>query len=108
MRAARLVALAGLLVAAAPGAAGAGEHQVSQKGKQFQPGELRIRAGDRVVFRNDDEVTHNVFSKTPGAEFNVKLQAPGTESPVVLERPGVVDVRCAVHPAMKLRIVVEK
>jgi plastocyanin len=105
MRARRL-ALALLLAASAAAPAAAGEHAVSQRGKQFRPGELRVRAGDTVVFRNDDEVTHNVFSKTPGSQFNVKLQAPGTASPVVFEQPGVVDVRCAIHPAMKLRVVV--
>ncbi len=67
-----------------------------------------MHAGDRVVFRNDDDITHNVFSKSEGAAFNVKLQEPGSDSPVVLERPGVVDVRCAIHPKMKLRIVVEE
>jgi plastocyanin len=100
---AALLALLPLFLAAASRAE---DHQVSQKGRQFDPVELRVRAGDRVVFRNDDDVTHNVFSKTVGAEFNVKLQEPGSESPVVMERPGVVDVRCAIHPKMKLRVVV--
>jgi plastocyanin len=86
----------------------AADHFVSQKGAQFAPLELRVHAGDRVVFRNDDDITHNVFSKSEGAAFNVKLQEPGSDSPVVLERPGVVDVRCAIHPKMKLRIVVEE
>jgi hypothetical protein len=49
-----------------------------------------------------------VYSKTPGAEFNVKLQEPGSESPVVMERPGTVDVRCAIHPRMRLRVEVQE
>lgn len=101
------LALAFLAVALAP-AAHAEEHLVSQKGAQFAPLELRVHAGDRVVFRNDDDITHNVFSKSEGSAFNVKLQEPGSDSPVMLERPGVVDVRCAIHPKMKLRIVVEE
>ena len=100
------LALAALL--ALGSAASAEEHHVSQKGKTFAPVELKVRAGDRVVFHNDDDITHNVFSQTRGAEFNVKLQAPGSESPVVMEKPGVVDVRCAIHPSMKLRVVVEE
>jgi plastocyanin len=98
-----LLALLPLLLAAGSRAE---DHHVSQKGAQFEPVELSVRAGDRVVFHNDDDVTHNVFSKTTGAEFNVKLQEPGSESPVVMERPGVVDVRCAIHPRMKLRVQV--
>jgi plastocyanin len=100
-----LLAIASLLLAAA---AGAEDHEVSQKGQQFAPVELKVRAGDQVVFRNDDDVTHNVFSNTEGSAFNVKLQEPGSKNPVAFERAGVVEVRCAIHPKMKLRIVVEE
>jgi plastocyanin len=100
-----LVAIGTLLLAAA---ASAEDHDVSQKGRQFAPAELKVRAGDRVVFHNDDDVTHNVFSQTAGSAFNVKLQEPGSKNPVAFERAGVVDVRCAIHPKMQLRIVVEE
>ena len=103
-----LAALAACLPLALAAGARAEDHHVSQKGAQFAPVELKVRAGDRVVFHNDDDVTHNVFSRTEGAAFNVKLQDPGSESPVVLDHPGVVDVRCAIHPRMKLHIVVEE
>jgi plastocyanin len=102
---ARLALAAGLLLCAA---ASAEEHHVSQKNKTFAPTELKVHVGDRVVFYNDDGITHNVFSQTEGAEFNVKLQEPGSASPVLMEKPGVVDVRCAIHPGMKLRVVVEE
>jgi len=98
----------GLLPLAVAAGAQAEDHVVSQKGARFAPLELSVHAGDRVIFRNDDDITHNVFSKSEGAAFNVKLQDPGSDSPVVFERPGVVDVRCAIHPKMKLRIVVKE
>jgi plastocyanin len=101
----KLVPFALLLMAAA---AAAEDHAVSQKGREFAPLELKVKAGDRVVFHNDDDVTHNVFSQTEGAAFNVKLQEPGSKNPVTFEQPGVVDVRCAIHPTMELRIVVEE
>jgi len=102
---ARLALATGLLLCSA---ASGEEHHISQKNKTFAPLELKVRAGDSVVFHNDDDITHNVFSQTEGAEFNVKLQEPGSASPVVMEKPGVVDVRCAIHPGMKLRVVVEE
>jgi plastocyanin len=102
IRPARMLAL---LLAAAPAAAG--DHVVSQKGQSFQPAALTIRKGDQVLFRNDDEVTHNVYSKSAGAEFNVRLQEPGTTSPVRFDQPGSIEVRCAIHPKMKLRIEVQ-
>ena len=67
---AALLALLSLLLA--PGSR-AEDHHVSQKGAQFDPVEVSVRVGDRVVFHNDDDVTHNVFSKTTGAEFNWDL-----------------------------------
>lgn len=88
--------------------AAAEDHVISQKGQLFQPEALRVRVGDRVLFRNDDEVTHNVFSRTRGAEFNVKLQEPGSASPVTFEQAGPVEVRCAIHPGMKLVIEVSE
>lgn len=93
-----------LLSLAAP--AGAEDHVISQKGKRFQPEALRVKPGDRVLFQNDDEITHNVFSRTPGAAFNVGLQQPGSSSPVTFEKAGTVEVRCAIHPGMKMNVEV--
>jgi len=53
-------------------------------------------------------VTHNLFSRSPGFEFEVKVQLPGQDTPVTFERAGVAEVRCAIHPEMKLRVVVEE
>jgi plastocyanin len=100
----RVVFALALLGFALPAAAE--DHVISQKGKRFQPESLKVKVGDRVLFQNDDEITHNVFSRTPGTEFNVKLQQPGSSSPVTFEKPGPVEVRCAIHPAMKMVIEV--
>ena len=47
---------------------------ISQKGKVFDREALTIKQGESLVFRNDDPVTHNVFSRTKGNEFNLKMQ----------------------------------
>jgi plastocyanin len=104
----RGTSLLALLLLAAASSAGAEDHVISQKGKRFQPEALRVRVGDRVLFQNDDEITHNVFSRTAGGAFNVGLQEPGSSSPVTFEKPGPVEVRCAIHPAMKMTIEVAK
>jgi plastocyanin len=96
--------LAGFTVA---GAATAEEHTVVQKERSFGAAEVRVRAGDRIVFSNQDNVTHNLFSRSPGFEFEVKVQLPGQETPIDFDRPGEAEVRCAIHPQMKLRVVVE-
>ena len=89
---------------AAPAAAG--EVEVSQKGKAFAPGELKIKVGDTVVFHNDDEITHNIFSRSENAEFNLKMQPPGEDLRHTFDKPGTAVVRCAIHPKMKLVVQV--
>jgi plastocyanin len=55
----------------------AGEAVVTQKDKSFDQSEINVRSGDRVVFRNQDTVVHNIYSTTPGFEFEIKTQLPG-------------------------------
>jgi plastocyanin len=92
---------------AAAGAAAAEEQTVVQKDKSFGRDEVVIKAGDRIVFSNQDAVTHNLFSRSPGFEFEVNVQLPGQETPVAFDKAGEADVRCAIHPEMKLHVVVK-
>ena len=87
----------------------AGEkHVVTQKGKSFSVSEIHVKVGDVVEFKNDDDVSHNVFSVSKIQPFNTKMQTPGSEAAVTFTTPGTVDVRCAIHPGMKLVIQVAK
>lgn len=95
-----------LLVFALP-AASPVEHIVIQKDRLFSKTELKMKVGDTVVFRNTDEVVHNVFSNTPGQEFDIRRQNPGGSSTVPFTRPGIAEVRCAIHPKMKLVVNVQ-
>lgn len=98
-------ALWAALVLAAPAAAE--DRTIVQKDKSFSQPEVVIREGDRIVFSNRDAVSHNLFSRSAGSEFEIKVQLPGQDSPVAFDKPGTVEVRCAIHPEMKLRVVVE-
>jgi plastocyanin len=104
IRWAALCALA--LAAAAPLRSAAEDHVITQRDKSFSQERITLRAGDRIVFKNDDSVSHNVFSRSPGSEFEVRAQLPGQESPVTFANPGQAEVRCAIHPSMKLRVTV--
>jgi plastocyanin len=87
----------------------AGEkHVVTQKGKSFSVTELKVKVGDTVEFKNDDDVSHNVFSVSKSQPFNTKMQTPGTDAAVTFTSEGTVEVRCAIHPGMKLKVQVEK
>lgn len=106
------LALPAVLVAVVAARAGAlgtlVEHVVHQKGKIFSQPTLTVKAGEPVVFKNDDAVAHNVFSGTAGHAFNLKTQAPGTESRHAFASEGTVEVRCAFHPTMKMTVTVTK
>src|SRR5262245_39202344 len=86
---------------------GAQRHVVSQKEKTFSAETITVKLGDEVIFKNDDEVTHNVFSNSSGLSFNL-TQAPGESSSHVFKAEGNAEVRCAFHTKMKLTIVVRK
>lgn len=85
----------------------AASHTVHQKGKEFSTKTLEIKAGESVVFRNDDPIPHNVYSTSKGFEFNSKLQQPGESMSHKFDRTGTAEVKCAIHPAMKLKVVVK-
>jgi len=78
------------------------EIEVTQKNKEFMPGTITIAPGDTIVFQNDDPITHNMFSRSEGYQFNLKMQKPGVEKKQTFDKPGEAVVRCAIHPKMKL------
>ena len=99
-------ALAAVVLASATIAAAA-DLSIVQKNREFSVRQVTIDTGDRITFVNSDTVTHNVYSETKGAEFEIELQPPGRSDAVRFSRPGVVEVRCAIHPNMRLRVDVK-
>jgi plastocyanin len=83
------------------------DHLLSQKNRAFSTSEITVKVGDTITFVNQDEVVHNVFSVSPGLSFDIKRQAPGGQSTVKFEKPGVAEVRCSIHPKMKLIVNVK-
>ena len=96
------------LIAILPAFAGEpGEHPVDQKNKEFSQTDITIKPGEKVVFNNSDTVTHNVFSNSKVYPFHIKIQQPGSSSTVQFGNEGVTEVRCAIHPKMKLMVTVK-
>ena len=98
-----LIRLAGALFLVAIGhvASPAGDREVIQKDKQFSEESLEIAVGDSIRFKNEDVVVHNLFSKE--FDFNI-TQNPGDETPVVFDKAGATEIRCVIHPKMKLKV----
>jgi plastocyanin len=86
----------------------AADHVVSQQDRHFSQTEITVKVGDTISFKNDDEVTHNVFSTTPGMEFDLHRQAPGASSTIPFGKTGDAEVDCSIHPRMKLLVHVTR
>ncbi len=89
------------------GLAGAAELTVSQNKRTFDPKLLNAHLGDTVLLVNDDRYAHNLYSETPGFEFNVRKQMPGDNYSLRLDKRGTFDIRCVIHPRMKITVNVE-
>lgn len=79
---------------------------IVQFGKAFDITALTVKVGDAIIFKNEDTVIHNVYSETPGFEFDFNRQLPGTQNKISFDHKGVVEVHCAIHPNMLLVITV--
>lgn len=89
------------------GLAGAEDFTVSQKKKRFTPKQITAKPGDTLVFVNDDRYAHNLYSETPGFEFDVRKQMPGQKYRMKLEKSGKFEIRCVIHPRMKMMVNVQ-
>ncbi len=88
-------------------AAAADTVTIDQKNKKFEKDDVTIKQGDSITFANSDPFTHNVYSQTPGMEFDLRTQRPGQSSTVTFDKVGTAVVECAIHPAMKMKVTVE-
>jgi plastocyanin len=93
-------AASGALLAAAT-------HSVSQKGLRFGVEELTMKKGESVLFLNDDRTAHNITVSGEGVNVNGGLQQPGGEFRMPFAKSGTYAVSCAIHPKMKMAIIVQ-
>lgn len=82
------------------------EAVVVQRDIDFDVKNVTIRAGGQIVFVNEDRFGHNVFSETPGGEFDIGRQGPNTRMAVPFRRVGTFAVLCRIHPRMSMTVVV--
>ena len=81
---------------------------ISQKGREFEPREIMIKRGETLKFINDDgDLLHHAYLKSEAFSFDSGDQTPGSKFEVVFTVTGQFTVRCAIHPKMKLVVVVD-
>ena len=108
----RLAAITPMVVvgttAIAVTAIGARVHEVSQKGRAFQPAALVIKRGETVQVLNDDaDLLHHAYVDSPEFTFDSGDQEPGEKARIVFPVAGTFAVLCGIHPKMKLTVQVD-
>ena len=86
-------------VVKAPKRAGA-TFSMTTRSKTFLPHVLAVPAGSTIAFPNEDPISHNLFSLTPGYTFDLGLYRKGSGKTRKFDAPGVVNVYCNIHPTM--------
>lgn len=80
---------------------------MDQKNLAFLPPVLPVVRGTTVEFSNSDDVQHNVFSPTSGADkFDLGTYGPGATRTVTFTAAGDVRVLCNIHMEMEAHILV--
>jgi plastocyanin len=81
---------------------------LDQKGCDYTPHMLVIRAGQTLKIRNSDDTLHNIHPRPQAnTEFNIGQPRQGMESSKTFDKPEVmIPVGCDVHPWMRAFISV--
>ncbi len=73
---------------------------VGQKGKSFAPYVSVSQAGNSVLFDNQDDITHHIYSVDSDARFSFKIKAGEKRLQNGLNQPGEVAMGCNIHDWM--------
>jgi len=74
-------------------------HTIVQKGRRFNPGEITIAKGESLTFTNNDEFIHQIYVT---GLFDSDERLPGQALGENFPEAGTFEVRCHIHPKMKL------
>lgn len=83
-------------------------HQVSQKGRAFNPDLLVIVPGDTIQWLNDEdrEIDHNVYSLNKVKTFDLGLHERGSIMELTVNKVARMTYFCSVHKRMEGRLIV--
>jgi plastocyanin len=101
-----LGALIAIVLIALAGAAGQGtRHTVTIEGVQFNPAELLVHLGDRIVWVNKDLFPHTATANDK--TFDSGSIAVDASWSYTVTKKGEVEYSCTFHPTMKGKIKVQ-
>jgi len=99
------LALAGVMITSA---AKAVDVAIVQANQHFSQPTATLKVGDNLVFKNQDDVKHNIIViDQDGDSVDKGIQKPGEEITHTFDKAGTYRVRCNIHPTMKLDVTVQ-
>jgi plastocyanin len=78
--------------------------KVVQKGRAFHPNEITIGHGQSLVFTNEDSFIHQIYVD---GLFDSDEKGPGQNLNETFPRAGTFQVRCHIHPVMRMTVHVK-
>jgi len=79
-------------------------HTISQKGRAFRPTEVSINRGETLTFTNEDSFIHQIYVD---GLFDSEEKAPGENLNETFPAAGTFQVRCHIHPTMRMTVRVK-
>jgi len=79
---------------------------LASKDKRFDPHVVVVPRRATVVFPNLDKIFHNVFSRSPGNEFDLGLYRGGKSRGFQFATAGLVRIYCNIHSEMAAYVMV--
>ena len=81
-----------------------GDRVISQKGRAFRPGEVTITRNESLTFTNEDSFIHQIYVD---GLFDSEEKAPGENINEIFPKTGTFQVRCHIHPTMRMTVHVK-
>jgi plastocyanin len=77
---------------------------VTQKSRAFRPTDVTVNRGEAVTFTNDDSYIHQIYVD---GLFDSDEKAPGENLNETFPKAGTFQVRCHIHPTMRMTVHVK-
>jgi plastocyanin len=88
------------------GAGGSGAPSIGMKDLRFHPASVSVKVGQKVTWKNEDTVDHNVTAKS-GAKFMSQAFGGGGSYSYTPRTAGTIKYVCTLHPGMDGTLVVK-
>lgn len=83
-----------------------GEAAVSAKNFAFNPSQITITSGTKVIWTNNDSTAHTITSDDGKFTSSGQIQ-PGQTYEFTFSTPGTFAYHCSIHTTMKAQVIVE-